>query len=175
MSSYDAAEIVFPSGSTFVLDTALSVDEGFTPRWLFDGGSNAAALSGYVPGVGDEQNSEQAFIGTGAKIRQFTVTGAVKSEGMTQWGSTDDTDDVIVKLNELGHELATARVDSTNPCELSWGEYSSAGAHSPIKVVPGEIQLPGNVSEEPSSVTITTNWLSSVDLQAAIHQADPTN
>ena len=178
MSAFDAAEITFPSGNSYKLVEGLSADETFTPRWLFDGGGNAAALAGYVPGLGDEQNTEQAYVGTGSAIRQFTIGGEVKAEGMEAWGdAASDSDDVIQKLQAFGNERATSRIDSSNPCVLKWGEYHPDGRYGPIQVVPGEIQLPFNAAEKTSvsSVLITTNWLTSVDLQQVIHQADPTN
>ena len=173
MSSYDKATITFPDSTSYTFYERVEVTDTFEPKWAVSGGSNPLALADQIPGVGDSNNAEQAYFGVGGIVRSFTVRGAVGEDLNEDWGDTAKSDDVITKLNDLGNTLDTVRVASDVPATLEYGGFSTDGQYSPITVVPGKIELPAELAENPSAVTVTTNWLASIDAGAAAHQLNP--
>jgi len=171
MATYDKVEMTLPDGTTFVGTKNISVTESQQPFWLFDGAKRLRTL-GEAAGL-VESDTSQAFVGSGSRVRTFTVE-FVQFEGSTDsWGDAASSDDVLVKLNEFGNELANADVDSTNPATLEYGEYTSGGTHSALTVVPGEVTLPAEFGVEQSATTArpTIQWLDAADLDSVIHSA----
>ncbi|MEF8825439.1 MAG: hypothetical protein V5A27_03725, partial [Halapricum sp.] len=151
MSSYDKVKMELPNGDTFVGVGNLSVTENHQPFYLLDGFQTLRTLGEQLGVV--ENDTAQAFLGSGARVRTWTVEFTNWEGNSESWGSAAADDDVITKLNVLGQSLATAGIDGRNPVTFSYGEYSPAGQFSPQSVVPGEISLPADLSQDGSAST----------------------
>lgn len=173
MSSFDKVKMELPNGDTFVGTGNLRVVETQQPFYLLDGFQRIRTLAEQIGVV--ENDTAQAFLGSGARVRTWTVEFTQWEGSADQWGSASASDDVITKLNILGQSLATAGIDGQNPVLFSYGEYSSAGQFSPQSVVPGEISLPANLGEDgtPSSFRPSLTWRDSADMRDAIHSLAP--
>jgi len=169
MSSYDRVKIVLPnSGGTFVAKGDLKVEITQTPQWLFNGLQEIFAAADQLSGSSGAL-TEQVFQGAGSKVRTFNVE-LTQWEGSTDtWGNANADDDIIQKMQELDHALATTRITSDATASLEVGEYSSAGKYDPVSVVPGEVSLPVDFSEDTSSFRATVTWIDAVDLTQDIH------
>jgi len=171
MSSFDKVSITLPNGDTFVGQGNLNVVETQQPFYLLDGFQNIRTL-GELAGVIDNDTA-QAFVGSGARVRTWRVEFAQWEGSTDSWGTASASDDVITKLNVLGQALATAGVDGQNPITFEYGEYSTAGQFSPQTVVPGEVTLPAEFGEggRPSSFRPAIELRDAADLTQAIHAA----
>jgi len=170
MSAYDKVKWELPnSGGTFVAKGDLKVEITQTPQWLFNGLQEIFAAADELSGSSGAL-TEQVFQGAGSSVRAFNIE-FVKWQGETgtSFGGADDDDDIIVKMQELDHALATTRITSDAPATLEFGEYSSAGKYNPVSVVPGEVTLPVDFSENTSSFRATVTWIDAVDLTQDIH------
>lgn len=70
------------------------------------------------------------------------------------WGTYDSYNDVQELANELGHQLANTRIDSTAPATVEHGEYSEGGRYGPVSVTIQELETPNNLGDRPNSVRI---------------------
>jgi len=163
--------MTLPDGTVFEATKNISVTESQQPFWLFDGAQRLRTL-GEAVGVVDNDTS-QALIGSGSRVRTFTVEFTQFQGSADGWGSTADGDDVLVKLNAFGQALANAGIDSTDPATLEYGEYTSTGAQSALAVVPGEVSLPAEFGAEQSATTFrpSIQWIDAADLDSVIHSA----
>lgn len=173
MSSYDKVKMDLPNGDTFVGVGNLTVTEAHQPFYLLDGFQSLRTLAEKVGVV--QNDTASAFVGSGARVRTWTIEFTNWEGNSEDWGSASAGDDVITKLNVLGQSLATAGIDGSNPAILSFGEYSSAGQYSAQTVVPGEIQLPVNLGPDgsPSTIRPQLTWRDAADLSQAIHSLAP--
>jgi hypothetical protein len=173
MSSYDKVTMSLPNGDTFTATGELQVTERQQPFYLLDGFQRIRTLAEQV-GVLDSDTS-QAFLGTGARVRTWQVSFVQWEGSSDDWGSAAADDDVLTKLNILGNSLANAGIDGGNTATLEYGEYSTPGQFSPQSVVPGEIELPADLSSEgsPSTFSPSLEWRDAADLNEAIHGLAP--
>lgn len=173
MSSFDKVKMELPNGDTFVGTGNLTVTESQQPFYLLDGFQSLRTLAEKTGVV--ENDTASAFVGSGARVRTWTIEFTQWEGSSDQWGSAADGDDVITKLNVLGQSLATAGIDGQSPATLSYGEYSSAGQFSPQSVVPGEMQLVADLGQDgtPSSFRPQMAWRDAADLSQAIHSLEP--
>jgi len=173
MSSYDKVRLDLPNGDTFVGSGNLTVTEQQQPFYLLDGFQSLRTLAEQIPGV--ESDTSQAFVGSGARVRFWTVEFTQWEGSADQWGIAADGDDVITKLNILGQSLATAGIDGQNPITFEYGEYSSSGQFSPQSVVPGEVSLPADLGQDGSASTFRPQLelRDAADLSNAIHALAP--
>jgi len=171
MATLDTVKMTLPNGKVFEGSNNIEVTETQLPLWLFDGAKKLRTL-GEVIGAVDNDTS-QAYIGSGTRVRSWTVSFAQFEESTDSWGDSASTDDIIQKLAEFGQELANSSIDSTSPATLEYGEYTSAGEHSALTVVPGEVTLPVafGPGESASTFQPEIQWLDAADLDSVIHGA----
>lgn len=170
MSSFDTWRLTLPSGDVFESSTIEQINEQHVPAWLFDGAGNVVAAAEQITGSSGSLKG-QIYVGSGAGARIWRCTITQNQGSTDSWGSSSSSDDVTQKIQELGETLATTRIDSTNAATFEWGEYSTAGSKSPQSVVVGEVDLPAELADQPSSFTFTVDLLETKDLTAALHPA----
>lgn len=171
MATLDKVKMTLPNGDVFAATDNISVVEQQQPFWLFDGAQRLRTLAESFGGVGSD--TSQAYIGSGTRVRSWTIDFTQWEGSTDSWGNASSSDDVLVKVNELGDTLANSSIDSTNPVTLEYGEYTSTGNHSALTVVPGEITLPAEFGPDQSATTFrpSIQWLDAADLTNAIHSA----
>lgn len=171
MATLDKVKMTLPNGNVYEATGNISVTESQQPFWLFDGANRLRTL-GESLGLLDSDTA-QAYVGSGSRIRSWTVE-FMQWEGSTDsWGNANNSDDIMVKLNELGQQLATADIDSTNPATLEFGEYTGGGDQIALTVVPGDVNLPVAFGPGESATTArpSIQWFDAADLTTAIHGA----
>jgi len=174
MAPLDRVEMDLPNGDSFHAEGNLEIIETQQPFYLVDGFERLRTLGEQAPWTGNDTG--QVFIGSGARVRTWTIQFTEWEGNVTTWGSASGNNDgVLTKLNELGQSLATAGIDGTNPATLAYGEYSSGGTYSPQTVVPGEVQLPVEFTPDgsPSSFRPSIEWRDATDVNDAIHNLAP--
>lgn len=173
MSSYDKVKMELPNGDTFIGEGNLNVVETHQPFYLLDGFQNLRTLAEQLPNI--QADTSQVFLGTGSRVRTWTVEFTQWEGSTDKWGGADPGDDVLTKLNVIGESIASAGIDGGNTATLEYGEYSEAGMFSPKSVVPGEITLPADFTETgtPSSFRPALEWRDAADLSQTIHEVAP--
>ncbi|AFH22021.1 hypothetical protein OSG_eHP14_00205 [environmental Halophage eHP-14] len=169
MATLDKVQMTLPNGKTFEGSDNIEVVESQQPFWLFDGAQRLRTLGEAVGFV--DNDTSQAYIGSGTRVRSWTVS-FIQWEGSTDsWGDSTSDDDVTQKLCEFGQELANSSIDSTNPATLEYGEYTSSGEQSELTVVPGEVTLPVSFGPGESATTFQPQiqWLDSTALNEEKH------
>lgn len=171
MSNMDKVKMTMPDNTVFEATKNVSVTEQHQSQWLFDGFGTFRTLAEKTPFV--DNATSQAYVGTGSRKRTWTVEFLQFEESTDNWGSTNSSDDVLVKINALGQKIADLGIDGTNPVVLEFGEYSSGGAHGSLTVVPAEVNLPVQFGPGESATTFTPSitWMDSADLDTDIHSA----
>lgn len=170
MSNFDKVRMELPDGTVFVGQGNLRVAEVQQPAWLFDGGGDLVTAAGEFAGLSGSLKA-QVFEGVGAGIRTWRVEFVQWEGNSDQWGGAAASDDVIVKLQTLGHAIAHTRITSSAPAELQFGEYSTNGKYAPVDVVPGEVELPIDLGETPSTATPRVDWVEAIDTSVVQHIA----
>jgi hypothetical protein len=158
------------AGSTFEATGNINVVEIQRPRWVVNGGGNFIAAADRLTGSNASLGG-QAYVGTGSKVRFWRVDFTQWEGSTDSWGSASADDDVLTKINILGNKLATSTIDSGNTATLAYGEYSTNGQFSPLDVVPGEIELPADLEERPSSFRPRVEWYEAMDGTAGLMPA----
>lgn len=169
MATLDGVRMTMPDGKVFEAGGNVNVTETQQPFYMIDGFERIRTLAEALPQV--DADTSQIHLGTGSRIRTWTVEFAQWEGSADQWGSSSAGDDVLEKLNELGSTLANAGVDGRNPVLLEYGDYVVGGPHGAKNVVPGEIQLPVDFGPEGSASSFrpTLEWRDT----AAIDGTDP--
>jgi hypothetical protein len=171
MATLDKVKLTLPGGKVFSATDNIDVTETHQPFWLFDGAQTLRTIAEQTPFV--DNDTAQPYIGTGSRVRSWTVSFTQWEGSTDSWGNASSSDDVVVKLNELGQSLATAGVDGTNPITFEYGEYSSGGTHGAQNVVPGEVTLPATFGPDESATTARPQLqlLDAVDITNVLHSA----
>jgi hypothetical protein len=175
MASLNGVRMTFPGGKVFEASGNLSVTESQQPFYMVDGFQRIRTLAEQVGAV--DSDTSQIALGNGARVRTWTIEFAQWEGNTESWGNASASDDVLVKLNELGSTLANAGLDSRNTVLLEYGDYTVGGPHGGKRVVPGEISLPAEFGAEgsPSTFRPTLEWRDAhaIDPSDPAHPVNP--
>lgn len=168
MASLNTVEMDLPNGDSFHATGNIAYRTTITPTYLIDGrgGGIIAAISEVK---GGDSYTEQVYEGAGAKVRTFNIDLTTWEGDTNTWGSASAGDDITTKFDVFEESLASQRITSSKTATLSFGEFSSSGQFSSHAVVPGEIELPRELGEQPSSGRARVQWFDALDLDQALH------
>lgn len=172
-------KITFDDGTEYRAKEDIVVRHRATPLYKLDGQQNLVTIyNEFVSEGGDPNNQDTnyqgAFVGFGAGVHTIEIEiHSFKGSG-ENWGDADTSaggDEPITLMQTLLHDIVTKQADSSAPVTLEVGEFSASGKYDPIKAAIGDVNLPKDFRENPSTFRGTIEFFDAVDLQQAVSSA----
>jgi len=165
----DGFRLELPTGKVFEATFNVSITSDHNYQFVFNGGREALALFDETaqPNTSNGQ-TQAAFVGSGAGVRQIIVEFEQYKGSPDTWGNTDPDTEARAKRDALDNAIATTTIDSRdgNIATLEYGEYSASDRFDPLSVVVSEMNLPFDPNDELGATSFrgTITFLDAADL-----------
>jgi hypothetical protein len=172
MTAQDFLRVELPDGRAY--ETAGDIEWAQQSSYSYPITSPDVADAVVEDNLGGPATTRKAgvFEGAGGGTRSFNVTATV-GPADSPWGDAPTDAGAIERVQRLERAIADGRHTSSNPIEVSFGEYSSAGAFEPVPAVPTEVEVRFNADDEASTARVNVEFAEALVLNTQIHVDRP--